>query len=211
MATESTASTQPSPPVPPPPPPATPRRRQVTADEFIERQLSKTRRQVKLVDGASIVMTLVTSVLAYLLVLALVDHWLFDLGFWGRSLGLTVLVTGVVWQLATRIVPLLGQRVNPVYAARAIEQNEPTLKNSLINFLLFRARRTEVNQVVYQALQVQAALDLTRVPVDATVDRSQVIRVGYVLAAVLTCAALYTVFSPKDTMQTVQRVTAPWL
>ena len=45
------------------------------------------------------------------------------------------------------------------------------------------------NATVYRALEVKAASDLTHVPVDTAVDRSQVIRVGYVLAAVLACAA----------------------
>ena len=38
------------------------------------------------------------------------------------------------------LLPLFIHRINPVYAARAIERSKPSLKNSLINFLLLRRR-----------------------------------------------------------------------
>ena len=196
----------------PTPPPVAPKRagKQLSADQFIERQLGRTQTQVKLVDLAAALMVLVAGVLVYFLAFSLVDHWLFDLGFWGRLLSLLLLLVGAGWYVAARVVPLAMYQINPVYAARAIEQSTPSLKNSLINLLTFRGQRSDVNQLVYRALEVKAATDLTRVPADTVVDRSQVIRVGYVLAGILVCAAIYTIVSPKNPIQTVSRIVAPW-
>ena len=179
-------------------------------ERFIERQLGKTRLQVRLIDLASGLMTLMTGVLLYLLTWAVVDHWLWPLGFGGRWLAFALLLGGSAYYLLVVVVPLLFRPINPIYAARAIEQAEPTLKNSLINFLFFRTERTAVADQVYSALQDRAASDLHRVAIDTVVDRSQAIMVGYVLAGVLALAAAYKILSPKDPFQSVARVATPW-
>ena len=76
--------------------------------------------------------------------------------------------------------------------------------------LLFRQRRSDISDAVYRTLEEQAAQGLTRVPVDAAVDQSQLIRLGYVLIAIVAVAALYKVFSPKDPLVAAERVLMPW-
>ena len=179
-------------------------------EQFLERQLRRTRRHVKLTDLAAVCVQLLAAVLAFLFVLVVIDHWLFGLGFWGRTLAFAVLVFGVVWYVAVRILPLLVRPINPIYAAWTIEQSTPSLKNSLINFLLFRANRTAIHPGVFEAIQDRATADIRRVSIDSAVDRSRLITAGYVLAGLLTLGAVYTILSPKDPFQTVLRVTAPW-
>ena len=65
------------------------------------------------------------------------DH-LVGMGTVGRCLALAVLVGFSLWYLAMHVGPLLIRTINPAYAARTIEEATPTLKNSLINFLLLR-------------------------------------------------------------------------
>ena len=60
------------------------------------------------------------------------------------------------------------------------------------------------------ALGDQAATDLTLPHVETDVDRSKLIKCGYIFAAILACCALYKVLSPKDPFQTLQRVAIPW-
>ena len=48
----------------------------------------------------------------------------------------------------------------PMRSSRAAS----TLKNGLINLLLFRDRRKEISDAVYHTLEEQAAHGLTRVP-----------------------------------------------
>lgn len=180
------------------------------ADRFIEQQLERTRFQVRVVDLASSLMALVAAILVYTLVLAVVDHWIMPLAWWGRWLAWVALLGAVGYYLAIVVVPLMIRPINPVYAARAIEAADPTLKNSLINFLLFRNDHASLHRLVFSAMEQRAAADLHRVPIEHAVDRSKVIHFGYLLAGVLTVCAAYTIFSPKDPLQSVSRVVAPW-
>ncbi|MBB76385.1 MAG: hypothetical protein CMJ75_17910 [Planctomycetaceae bacterium] len=195
MATDSTA------------PPALP------ADQYaalIERQLGSARRQVKVTDLLSRCMLLVIGVLVFLFLVSLADHWLFDLGYWGRAVAFVALLAGMTGYLLRFILPLAVRSINPVFAARAIERSEPRLKNSLINFLTFRTD-TRVNQSsVFQALQHKAATDLATVSIDDAVDRSTTLKLGYALATIVTLFGLYKIFSPKDPFQSISRVAAPW-
>lgn len=180
------------------------------SEQFIDRQLRKTRRQIKLVDLAVALAQCAAGLLGALLVLILVDHWVFGLGFWSRLFAFVALIGTVVWFLGGSVLPLILRPISTLYAARTIEVSAPTLKNSLINFLFFRGERASLSRGVYEALQDRAELDLRSVPLDSAVDRTRLIRVGYVLAAVLAMCAAYTILSPKDPFQTVHRVSAPW-
>ena len=179
-------------------------------DQFIEQRLDKTRVQVKLVDLAGATMVLAAGVLGVLLVLAIIDHWVISLGAWGRWLSLAGLVGGVAWYVTRTIVPLAFGQISSVYAARTIEKSEPSLKNSLINFLMFRSDRAGLRASVYQALRHQAAADLSHVQVETAVDRAKLIRIGYVLAGVLALCAAYAILSPRSTFQSAFRIIAPW-
>ena len=180
------------------------------SDRIIDQQLARTRRRVKLVDLGAILMGLVGAVIIYALALVLLDHWVVDLGTAGRSLALGILVVGTGYYCVRLVLPLLLRPINPSYAARAIEQSDPSLKNSLINFLMFRRDPTPTGRLVYRALQQRAALDLRQVNIDLAVDQSRLIRMGYVVVALMILFAGYTIFSPKNVFQTLQRVSIPW-
>jgi hypothetical protein len=121
-----------------------------------------------------------------------------------------VLVGGLSVYAARRLWPLCIGSINPAYAAQTIEHDNPSLKNSLLNLLLFRQNREIITDAVYETLEEQAAQRLTRVPVESAVDRTQLLRLGYVLVFVVAAAALYKVFSPKDPLVTAERVLMPW-
>jgi uncharacterized membrane protein len=127
----------------------------VRYDDYIESKIQSTRRTVKLVDLATSLIELGAGVLAYLLVFAVADHWVVRGGFSvaARAALLAVLVIGVGYFAYRRIWPLVAQSINPVYAARTIEQGSPSLKNSLINLLLFRQRRSDISDAVYRTLE----------------------------------------------------------
>src|SRR5687768_14705517 len=69
---------------------------------FIENQLQKTRSQVRWVEVSSGLMTLAAGMLAYFLLVAIVDHWIVSAGLepWGRWLGLLALVGGAAAYIA---------------------------------------------------------------------------------------------------------------
>ncbi len=176
----------------------------------VQRQLRKTQAQVKFVDLCTALMVLAAGSVGFLLVAAIIDHWILGLGVWARLMALMILLGGCGWHFYNSVLPLLTRRINPLYAARSIEQGTPDLKNSLINFLMFRANQSSVHRVVYQAMEHKAAVDLASVPVETAVDRSKMIKVGYVLAAVLTLGAAYAILSPKNPFQTAARIAVPW-
>ena len=84
------------------------------------------------------------------------------------------------------------------------------MKNSLINFLLLRAKPAELAPHVYEAIEQRAATELAQMPVEATIDRSKLIKIGYVFLGLMLAAAIYKVSSPKDPFLTVGRIVLPW-
>lgn len=185
--------------------------RVIEYQQYIDGQLRKTRARVKWVDFWTSLVLLGIGVLGYLLVAALIDHWIIPggLGFFGRLLLLVGLLAGVGAHLALNFFPHVLRRVNPVYAAAAIERGQP-MKNTLVNFLLLRRRPEEVPEVMLEAMKEQAAVRLSGVPGDAPVDRTALIRWGYVLIAVLVAAVGYSLAGPKDALRSMGRVMAPW-
>lgn len=177
---------------------------------YIEQQLGRTRKQVKWVEIATHVVMLLAGLLAALLAIVVVDHWIMPLGTLGRWLCLLGIVAGGGYYTVRVIVPLLLRRVNAVYAALAIEQNLPSLKNSLVNLLLLRNSGNAAPAAVIEAVEAQAATRLAQVDTEVHVDRSRLIRLGYVLLGIMALAAMYKFFSPKDPLQTFQRVFSPW-
>ncbi|MBX3414922.1 MAG: hypothetical protein KF708_19715 [Pirellulales bacterium] len=186
--------------------------RYVEYEQFIAAQIRKTRGQVKGVEIAGAILRLLVGALVYLLVVAFVDHWILSqgLGLWGRLSALALFIIGVGSYLALYVAPLIARRVNPIYAAHTIEQHQPTLKNSLVNFLLLRGSRRELAPAVYQAIEQRAASDLTHVPVDTVVDRTRLVRWSYALLVVVAVFALYVLLSPKDPLRSLARMIAPW-
>ncbi len=179
---------------------------------FIDAQILKTRSHVRLIDVAGAMMTLAAGTIVFFLAAVLIDHWVVagGLGFWSR-LGLFLAgVAGAGYYCATRLLPLLIRRINPVYAAHTIERGQPSLKNGLVNFLLFRSNRAALSQVVYEAVEEQAATGLAKVHVETLLDRSKLIKVGSVLLGLFIVCVLYKVASPKDPLRTVGRVIMPW-
>jgi hypothetical protein len=180
--------------------------------DYIDQKIESTRRLVKVVDLATSFVALAIGVLLFLLVVVVLEHWVVRGGLspaarWVLFGGLAAYVAYFAYR---RLWPLCVRAINPVYAAHTIEHNSPALKNSLINLLLFRQRRSDISDAVYRTLEEQAAQGLTRVQVDASVDQSQLIRLGYVLIVVAAVAGLYKVFSPKDPLVAAERVLMPW-
>jgi len=190
-----------------PPPPAKP-----VGEPLVDQHIRQTRRALKIVDLTAGLITLTIGVLAFLLTMAVLEHWVIPGGWNGIArFGLFgVLILGILGYSWRTFGPLLRQSINPVYAAQAIEQSSPSLKNSLLNLLLLRNRKREMSRQVLQAIEQQAAQRLSQVPVDSVVDRSAIIRLGYLLLAITAICVLYRFLSPKDLFSSAGRVLMPW-
>ena len=179
-------------------------------ERFIHKQLNRTRSQLKMLELISSLLIMGTGLLTALLLLAIIDHWILPLGWLTRIVAWTLLVAGTVYATTRLIGPLLFRSITTTYAARSIEKQSPSLKNSLINFLLLRSQPQSLRRGMMSALGNQAATDLTLPHVDTDIDRSKLIKVGYLFVAILACCALYKMLSPKDPFQSFQRVMVPW-
>ena len=210
MATDSSTPRQP--PAGQPAPRGESRGKLVEYEEFIETQLRKTRGQVRSVDLAGDLMLLAAGTLGYFFLAAILDHWVVPggMGFVGRLVCLAVFLAAAGYYLIAHVLPLLVRRINPIYAAHTIERSRPSLKNGLLNFLLFRANPGGVSPRIYEAVEEQAATNLAQVRIESTVDRSKLVHVGYLLVGIVFVCALYTVLSPKNLFKTVGRVVMPW-
>ena len=179
-------------------------------ERYIERQIERTGWKLRLQDLVTGLMLMATTTIGVLACAILIDHWLIPLNTAARSttlLGLLICWCYLGWR---KIAPSIVHRINPVYAAQTIEAGAPELKNSLLNFLFLRRQPEAVRPVVYEAVRQRAATDLTTISLETAVDRSRLIRIGYLLAATVLLAGFYKIVSPKDPWQTVRRVVAPW-
>ncbi|MFT5303542.1 MAG: collagen type III alpha, partial [Mariniblastus sp.] len=177
--------------------------------DYVNVELEKTRKQVKIVDLIASVLLMLASVVGVLLLLVIVDAWIWPLSTSARWAGLILIVGGCLAYSAIAILPLLLKQINPDYAAKMIEEAKPSFRNSLINYVSFRKRPDEIKPAVFDAVSRQAAADLASVPGDATVDQSKLIRLGFVLIGLTVFAVGYKMLSPKDPLQTLARVVAP--
>ncbi|MBI81567.1 MAG: hypothetical protein CMJ81_00090 [Planctomycetaceae bacterium] len=178
--------------------------------KYVERQIDRTRSQLRLHDLAVGLLLIVASAIGLLLLIVLIDHWFFPLGRWGRVFALMTLILMCAYLFWQFILLMVLKRVNPIFAARAIEGGTPGLKNSLINFLQLRSQKKTIGTIVYEAVEQRAASDLSHVSAHTFVDRTALIHVGYVLTMLVAFAGGYKLLSPKDPFKTVWRVLAPW-
>ncbi len=195
-----------------PQPPRPPKANRDTQEHLVDQQVNRTRRALKLVDVTAGLITLAIGVLAYLLTMSVLEHWVIP-GGWSESARFflfAVLILCCVWYSWRTFWPLLRQPINPVFAANAIEQSSPSLKNSLLNLLLLRGHKREMSRQVYQAIESQAAQGLSQVRMETVVDRSAILRLGYILVALTAVSVLYRVLSPKDLFSSAGRVLMPW-
>jgi collagen type III alpha len=137
------------------------------------------------------------------------------LGFTSRLLLFLGLVGGGGWYCFRVLLPPLVYQVNPIYAAKTLEQARPTLKNSLINLLLLRREEktdheNPLAKRVIEGLQATTANEVDQIPAEVAIDRIHLIRRGYVLLALVALAAIYLVLSPKNPVPSFGRVLWPW-
>ena len=104
-------------------------------EKYLEDRIAETSQQVKWVELLSFFLFLTLFVLGTLFVLCLVDAWILELHVWMRWSALLLLASGSLLLAIFKAIPFLRHRINPLYAARKLEEGRPELKNSVINYL----------------------------------------------------------------------------
>ncbi len=178
-------------------------------DQYVNRQLRKTTRQVRFSDIVTGLLTIGAYILAFFFLAALIDAWIWPLNTVARGLALLLFVVGLLAITWYALLPLFLRRINPQYAARMIEEGRPGFKNSLLNYLALKRTGQGVHRAILNEVSKRAATDLSTVTIDAAVDKTNVIRAGFVLVGLVAICVAYLIFSPKNPLPTVMRVLAP--
>jgi len=179
-------------------------------DQYVAKQLRTASRKVRLIEIARGVSRWAFLSSLLVVIALIVDHWLFPLGTIGRWATFTFLVFVAPWKLIKGLVPLLFRKINPLYAAQHIEQNESNLNNSLINYWQLKGGDAALHPSIQKALATQAATDLTEQRVQEVADPQAILRQIYMVLLFILVFAVYLFVAPKNPLQTFQRVIAPW-
>ena len=141
-------------------------------DRFIDQQVAKTGSQSRVRRHLQLAHRSGGGRSELLLIVTVLDHWVVSLGTGGRWAALALLACGAGWYLVRVLLPVLFGRVNPLFAARTIEHSEPSLKNSLIDFLLFRSDRAAFGRGSIKALDSARRLTCRTFPsIRRSIDR----------------------------------------
>ena len=179
------------------------------ANSFVDRQLQRAMTQVRIIDMVGGFLMWGSLTLGFLLMLAIIDAWIFPLSVTARVVALILIVGVSLLYLFRSIWPLVTRRINPMFAAKMLEEGQQDLNNSLVNFLSFRDAPSLARRRIFEAMANRAAVDLSSVSIESTIDRAKLIRFGYLLVALVAVCAGYMIFSPKNPLATVARIVAP--
>jgi hypothetical protein len=177
-------------------------------ESFVDEQLSRARRRIRLFDLAAAGLGFLILTLAYSLLMALADRWLqlaplvrqITFAFYG------LLALAYLGWFGVR--PLL-QPINPYYAAHKLEETLPEAKNSVINWL--DLREDEIAPVFRQAIGHRAAKDLARADLDQAISARRTSWLGGgTFGLFLTLLVLY-VMSPQQFLSLMNRAFAPFV
>jgi hypothetical protein len=127
-------------------------------DAVVEEQLAKARRRVRILDVSSALLVLAAGTVGYALAVGLLDRKL-DFSPVTRQTVFAVYAVAAALFLAFGVLRPLLRRVNPYYAARAVEGVVPGAKNSVVNWLDLHGEALPA--AIRSALGQRAAKDLT--------------------------------------------------
>ena len=149
--------------------------------------------------------------LAYVLVFALFDHWIIAGGFGPtmRFVLLSLLIASLIgWTVWKLVLPYFRQ-ITPLYAARQIEHSQPELKNTLLTLVDLKRAGRPIPESIETALEKRSALNLSHMDVEQAVDRRVLMRLSYVLFALVVLTCGYVLFSPKKLSNSLWRAFLP--
>ncbi|HMC63838.1 MAG TPA: hypothetical protein VKI65_02760, partial [Gemmataceae bacterium] len=166
-------------------------------EAFVEKQLTRARARIRLLDMTAAALGLLVAVLAYALGMALLDSW-FDLSLGMRQAAVVAFIVGVLVYLGVALIRPLSRQVNPYYAARQVEQTLPEAKNSVVNWLDLRAEK--LPPAIRSAVGHRAAQDLSQADLETAISGRRVAWLGgtagmlFLVAVILLCVFRFSPF-----------------
>lgn len=180
-------------------------------DEYVDLKLQKTRATIKSTDILVALAGVAAMFLGYLLVFVIFDQWMIPGGF---GIGMRwVLLSTLLLLTAAWLVWKVGlpyfRTVNRLFAAKEIERADSDLKSNLLNLVDLRSSGRPVDPSILRALEKNAAVGLQRIDVAQAIDHRPLMRMAYILLAVVVLFCLYALFSPKKISNSIWRSLLP--
>jgi hypothetical protein len=148
-------------------------------------------------------------VLGYAAAMMLLDRALV-LPEWVRQLAFVAFLAATAATAYRTLVRPLRQRVNPLYAAVAVERTIDDAKNSVVGYVEAK-ERGDVHPTVKAAMGARAARTVDDADVNRAVDHRSLVYAGSaVVALFLTLVVLFFVFRPTQFQSLLGRTFAPF-
>ena len=190
------------------------------ADALIQSRIAEARHALWIAELVRASLRWVIAALLVLFIWIVVDQWVYSAGPLPRIVFASGVLSVSVWYLWRYVRPLIGSTIRPEYAARAIERDLPELRQELTSYITLKpsagqhTHRSETAQAglasrVVRSMGAQAAGRLKShdaLPTEAT----GTLRLWVAAAAALAILILYATLTPKNPIQSVGRLIAPW-
>ncbi len=160
----------------------------------VDRQIAKVVRRIRTHDVLAGVFLLAVVVLGYVAVAMVLDRWL-ELPDWIRQLGFLGLLGSVGALAWLAVVRPLRRTVNPLYAAKEVEDTAEEAKNSIVNWVDLQDK--PINESVRAAVAARAAKLLKDADLDKAGESKRLLYLGWSVGVlVVVFATLFMVFKP---------------
>jgi hypothetical protein len=137
------------------------------SDAFVEEQLARARRRVRILDVSSALLLFAAGTVGYALAAGLLDRKI-DFSPASRQAAFAAYAVVAAVFLAVAVLRPLMRRVNPYYAARAVEGVLPGAKNSVVNWLDLHGEA--LPGAVRAAIAQRAAKDLAKADLERAIS-----------------------------------------
>jgi hypothetical protein len=173
----------------------------------LERELVRTQEKIRLLDILTAAFVLVVAGLIYLALMVGADNFLhMSDGVRQLLLGIAVLAGGVY--AFFKIAQPLWLRINPYFAARAIEKSSPNSKNSVTNWL--DLREEPINPHIRDAIEKRAALEVGQAEMEKAVPTKRPKVLFMSLTVALVVILILRALFPEQFISLVQRAIYPF-
>ncbi|MCM2373832.1 circumsporozoite protein-membrane associated protein [Aporhodopirellula aestuarii] len=159
------------------------------------------------------VLTLVIAAMAVGLVWLVMDQWIWSPGVLGRSLIAIGLIGSTAAYAYFRLWPVVHLRIREDYAARALERDHPELGHSLSSYVSLRQQRAthprgQLADRVVQSVGASVAAKLKHTDAPPS-EATGLMSWWAATIALIAALAMYSIISPKNSIQSAARLVQP--
>ena len=154
---------------------------------------------------------LVVAAMAVTLAWVAIDQWIWSPGWPVRLAVLLAAIGTAVWWIAMRLTPLMRSRIRADYAAQSLELDMPELRHQLSSYVSLRGDLAiqGVRGAVVRSMGARAAGQIKQHRIDIPSEAAGTFTWWIVMAVMLAVVAAYSLLSPKNTLQSAQRLLMP--